>query len=83
MQQHDQRMEDVAMEIARYLCANPDAGDTAEGVRHWWLTGDNAKVALNVVYAALNELLLQGAVKMRESADGTRIYSGRVGGQCE
>jgi hypothetical protein len=77
---HDQRIEEVAIEIGRYLHAHPDAADSAEGVRHWWLTEGSAKVALAIVYAALDKLVSQGAVKMRVLADGTRIYSGRIGG---
>jgi hypothetical protein len=83
MPAHDQRIENVAMEIGRYLHAHPDAADSAEGVRHWWLTHENAKVALTVVEAALGRLISQGVVRMRVLADGTRIYSGRVKGQCE
>jgi hypothetical protein len=83
MPAHDQRIENVAMEIGRYLHAHPDAADSAEGVRHWWLTHENAKVALTVVDAALDRLISQGVVRMRVLADGTRIYSGRVKGQCE
>ena len=77
---NDQRIEEVAIEIGRYLHAHPDAADSAEGVRHWWLTEGSAKVALAIVYAALDKLVSQGAVKMRVLADGTRIYSGRIGG---
>jgi hypothetical protein len=62
------------------LRANPDAADSAEGVRQWWLTNENAKVALAVVDAALDKLISLGAVRMRILADGTRIYSGRIGG---
>jgi hypothetical protein len=51
--------------------------------RHWWLTHENAKVALTVVDAALDRLISQGVVRMRVLADGTTIYSGRVKGQCE
>ena len=83
MHARDQRIEDVAIEIARYLSANPDAADSVEGIRHWWLTHENAKVALTVVDAALDRLISQGVVRMRVLADGTRIYSGRVKGQCE
>jgi hypothetical protein len=49
--------------------------------RHWW--HENAKVALTVVDVALDRLISQGVVRMRVLADGTRIYSGRVKGQCE
>ena len=84
MHARDQRIEDVAMEIGRYLRANPDAADSVEGVRQWWLTHENAKVALTVVHAALDSLISQGVVRMRVL--GRRHQesdSGRVKGQCE
>ena len=83
MPARDQRIENIAMEIGRYLHAYPDAADSAEGVRHWWLTEESANVALGVVYAALDKLVLQGVVKVRVLADGTKIYSGTIRGQCE
>jgi hypothetical protein len=79
MQAHDQRIEDVAIEIERYLRANPDAADSAEGVRHWWLSSENAKVGLDVVDAALDKLVSDGVVRVRKLADGTRLYSGSAG----
>jgi len=83
MHARDQRIEDIAMEIGQYLRANPDAADSVEGVRQWWLTHENATVALAVVNAALDSLISQGVVRMRVLVDGTRIYSGRLKGQCE
>jgi hypothetical protein len=83
MHAHDQRNEDVAMQIGRYLRANADAADSVEGVRYGWLTHENAQVALTVVNWQFGRLISQGVVRMRVLADGTRIYSGHVKGQCE
>jgi hypothetical protein len=79
----DQRIRDIATEIGRYLRANPDAADSIEGVRQWWLAQDNATVAPSMVDAALEILISQGVVRVRILADGTRIYSGRHKGQVE
>ena len=79
MNSHDQRIDDVAMEIGRYLRAHPDAADTAEGVRQWWLA-DSVAVAMAIVDAALEKLIAQGTVRMRVLADGTRIYSAKTRG---
>jgi hypothetical protein len=82
MNEHDQRVDSVATEIGRYLRAHPDAADSAEGVRQWWLR-DNATVALDLVAAALEKLTADGALRIRLLADGTRIYGAKHHGPCE
>jgi hypothetical protein len=71
-----QGVENVAVEIGRYLHKHPDAADSVEGVRHWWLSAESSETSLAVVSAALEKLIAQGAVKLRVLADGTKIYSG-------
>ena len=39
----------VAWLILGYLCSNPDAKDTAEGVEKWWLNGKGIDMDAKIV----------------------------------
>ena len=47
----------VAWLILSYLCSYPDAKDTAEGIRRWWLPGEGIDADTDVVRAALDYLV--------------------------
>ena len=83
MRGHDQQVEDVAVEIGRYLHKHPDAADSVDGVRQWWLSTESAGTSVAVVSAALERLELRGVIKLRVLPDGTRIYSANLAGQCK
>ncbi len=59
----------VVRALALYWCENPFACDTAEGIRHWWLSPDEA-VSTEQVNRALAWLCDQALVERLLPADG-------------
>jgi len=57
-----------------YLCAHPDAKDTAEGIENWWLRAHGANVDRMDVRAALNDLVARDWLIWKGSLSGRQIY---------
>jgi hypothetical protein len=64
----------IADEIARYLTDHPDAADSLDGIRRWWLPRVRLEEATAQLEAALEELLRRGVVVRQVLADGTTLY---------
>jgi len=64
----------VADEIARYLYAHPDAADTLDGIRRWWLPRVRLEETAAQIEEALDELVRRGVVVRQVLADGTVLY---------
>jgi phage host-nuclease inhibitor protein Gam len=62
--------------LERYCAAHPNAADTVDGVRRWWL-GDPA-IALDDVEAALEALVKRGLLDTRRLPDGSVVYFNRA-----
>ncbi|MCW5665826.1 MAG: hypothetical protein KIT35_18505 [Piscinibacter sp.] len=58
----------IASAIRGYLAEHPNAADTVEGIRRWWLLGTLGEVPPELVEQALEQLLAQGRV--RRSQEG-------------
>lgn len=71
------RVAPIADAIERYLAAHPDAADSVEGIRLWWLTGDAAGEAPERVREALERLVETGIVERRALPGGQVIYGAR------
>lgn len=65
-------VSDVACCLARYLRANPLAGDTKEGITQWWL--GLAPASTDVVERALALLQDAGAIEAVRALDGRVRY---------
>ena len=65
--------QDVAACLQTYLLANPYACDTADGIRRWWLDG-NEDVAMDELVRALERLARAGLIEEVAAADGRRRY---------
>ena len=69
----DERVAAVADTLRRYLLAHPDAADSIDGIRLWWLSGDAAAAPENVL-AALACLEAEGVVDRRELPGGRVVF---------
>lgn len=67
----------AASALAGYLRHNPDASDTAEGIRRWWFSEPDA-VTTEELEDALNCLQMQGLIEGAVAADGRLRYR-RIG----
>ena len=78
-------LSDIQTEILKYLEEHPDAADTAEGVRQWWLFQRMATYSQDKVLAALHHLKAAGLIEAITLKDGREVYSlcrpGRENGQ--
>ena len=64
----------IAEDIARYLREHPDAADSLEGIRQWWLPRVRLEEASAQIERALEELLERGLVVRQIMPDGTILY---------
>ena len=75
MATEDDCVAPIADAIERYLCAHPDAADSLEGIRLWWLTGAAAEEAPDRIRKALERLEAAGVVTWRELPGGQVVYA--------
>ncbi|HZS44117.1 MAG TPA: hypothetical protein VFC63_03375 [Blastocatellia bacterium] len=66
--------DDVYYHILTYLTANPDAGDTLEGIVEWWLLDEKIRFELQKVSTVLGRLVSQGLILEHEATDSRRFY---------
>jgi hypothetical protein len=59
--------------ILDYIRANPGAGDTLEGIAKWWLETQRIESSVDEVADALESLVEQGTLRIRET-EGGRIF---------
>jgi len=74
MTNEDEVVEGIAREIARYLAEHPDAADTLDGIRSWWLTRQRYEDATVLVQRAVDLLVREGVVVGRRIPDGNIVY---------
>ena len=65
---------DLAAVILRYVSSRPNACDTLEGVRDWWLARQRYEDSSRSVAAALRLLIERGQAEAVPAADGHVIY---------
>ena len=63
----------VAEEIARYLQQHPEAADSVEGIRRWWIARQRFEESLAAMQKALDYLEQQGVVAKKTFGD-QRVY---------
>jgi hypothetical protein len=66
MDSEDNQAEALADEIQRYLLGHPDAADTVEGIRTWWLARQRLKESLILKQRALDLLEYRGVIAKRK-----------------
>ncbi len=74
MANDDQAVENLADEISRYLAEHPDAADSVEGIRLWWLARQRYEDTAIKVQKALDRLIDRGAAVKTVLPDGTTVY---------
>jgi hypothetical protein len=72
----------IAHTIQRYVEANPDAADSAEGIRRWWLPAVLAEESPATVEEALDRLVAAGVISRRPLPDGRVLYAKRGATTC-
>lgn len=67
-------VENIAEELLAYLRRNPGAGETLEGIIHWWLIRQRYVSAANYVRSSLHMLEKDGWIKRIVNPDGVEIF---------
>jgi hypothetical protein len=67
-------VNNIADEIARYLQDHPEAADSLDGIRQWWLPRLRLQEASAQIEEALQELLDRGVIGRQVMPDGTVLY---------
>ena len=68
---------DLADLIKRYVTSHPEACDTVEGVREWWIPMQRHFDQLRDVQAALELLQADGHIHSRTGPDGRSRYAAK------
>jgi hypothetical protein len=70
----EERVAALCGEIQRYLDQHPDAADSVEGIRRWWIARIRLEETAKYVQEALDRLVARGVVVKRIVPDGTAVY---------
>lgn len=65
----------LADEILRYLHAHRHAGDTPEGIVHWWIKRQRLEDSIVRVQSALDLLVSRSQIIARQTPGGATFYS--------
>ena len=64
--------------IRRYLEKYPDAADSPEGIRQWWLTEELRMTPTEKLDEALMVMVILGEMQLNILPDGTELYARSV-----
>jgi hypothetical protein len=70
MRSPDEEVERIASDIEQWLAQNPDAADTLEGIRDFWLTEATGQQPTELVREALELLARRGIVREERQHQG-------------
>ena len=68
-------MRDLQSAVRAYLQWYPQAADTLEGIRHWWLPDSMRSTPIELLRLALVEMLEGGELRCEALSDGSRLYA--------
>ena len=74
-QQEDDAVLSIAGAIRSYFARHPDAADSADGIRRWWLLPFLQEEPLPLVERALERLVADGVTQRMVLEDGRVIYA--------
>jgi hypothetical protein len=66
--------EQVEKSILQYLLKNPDAGDTLEGIVHWWLLRERIEHEVAQISAILDRFIKENILIKTEINPGNVIF---------
>lgn len=76
MQGKDYEMiSSIQADVLGYLQEHPNAADSLDGIRQWWLTRQLARRSTIRVQKALDELVEAQLIDCRTMNDGRLVYS--------
>jgi len=61
--------------LRRYLEQFPDAADSPEGIRQWWLTEELRVTPIEILRQALKVLVASDEMQFSILPDGTELYA--------
>jgi hypothetical protein len=61
--------------LRRYLEQHPDAADSPEGIRQWWLTEELRMTPIGKLREALKAMVASGEMQLDVLPDGTELYA--------
>jgi hypothetical protein len=61
--------------LRNYLERFPDAADSPEGIRQWWLSENLKKMSIEKLREALEILVASGEMQLSTLPDGTELYA--------
>ena len=65
---------DIRYHILAYLCENPNAGDTFEGIVEWWLMHQRIRFETRNISEAVRKLVAEGLILEDEQSDSRVRY---------
>jgi uncharacterized lipoprotein YddW (UPF0748 family) len=71
----DWRARIIEQLVARYIADHPNAADTVEGIRSWWIAADMRDASRAEVQAAVDSLVSHGTLSHTALPDGTPLYA--------
>ncbi|MBI1395869.1 MAG: hypothetical protein GC151_07800 [Betaproteobacteria bacterium] len=69
-------LDALAESILGYVRVHPQAADTVEGIRTWWLPARLADATPEAVLICVERLARERRLRRRVLSDGTEIYGG-------
>lgn len=66
--------QECLQQLMRYMVQHPEAMDTREGIREWWLRDSGYAVSDNELALAIEELESKGWLIRREMAASRALY---------
>ena len=72
------KINKIERRVLDYLKKNPDAGDTLEGMAHWWIQSERIGQSLDVLAAVLVRLVQKKLIVKLEAHGGSPLYKYRI-----
>ncbi len=64
--------------LRRYLEKHPEAADSPEGIRQWWLAEELRMTPIGILREALKTMVASGEMQFSILPDGTELYARSV-----